>query len=801
VRRAMETRTLTRGSASSDGSLIERSRSGRISKAAAGRRRTALLIVRAGRAKLAGPILASFAIIGLLVLSALMVAPAVRSSSTGPHILPALSPSRAPNVAAAPTAHPPTSARSTSSPTVCSGIHPSEFLPARPAERAAAVTCALAVATAPQLVGSVSSPRWALFGANPPPFQLYNFQVVYDTHDGYLVLFGNALTVSGGPTGGTETWSFIAGHWSRILSTHTPESCPGSVLAYDSVDGYVVYLAGANIGIGTACSAAGQTWKYQGGAWTHLHPLHSPSARQFAALTNDSRDGYLVLFGGMSGSNTTNVTGFLADTWKFVGGNWTQIVTSGPSARFGAGMTYDAADRYVVLFGGSGTGGCQAGSLFCMDRDTWNYSGGTWTKFHPSGAVPPEPNDDGLVYDAVDKVVLYTVPDDNTSSVDPMIYWTFHGGNWSSYDSLARGLGGVPPNRLGEGLAYDWRDGYAVLFGGTTPTWAGMDDTWSFHGLRWSPLSPFPRAGASVANDPTSGSTILFGGYGPGGFALNDTWSYANGSWTEVGGAGAPPARGFAGMTFDGADGYLVLSGGCTIENTAGECSQMFNDTWKFHAGSWSNLTAGASPSPRAGASMTYSPYGRAVLLFGGFRVNWSSSTTQFLSDSWRFHAGRWTVLPVGPHPSARAFAAEAFDPASRAAVLFGGCAYTGAYFWEVCSSGFGAVFNDTWMFHNGSWRNHTTSVGPSPRITEGFAYDSAVSAVVLFGGVDPSGSVIFNDTWEYRAGHWTQLVLTRAPVAQSSVVLVANPSGAGLVLFESFDASGGVFLQSWKFS
>ena len=95
-------------------------------------------------------------------------------------------------------------------PAGCHSLHPSEVLPARLGERSAALACAVR-ASVVAASASVASPQWARLAATPPPFQLYNFQVTYDAHDGYLFLFGDAVTVSGGPAGGSESWSFHAG--------------------------------------------------------------------------------------------------------------------------------------------------------------------------------------------------------------------------------------------------------------------------------------------------------------------------------------------------------------------------------------------------------------------------------------------------------------------------------------------------------------------------------------------------------------------------------------------------------------
>src|ERR1035441_6585189 len=79
-----------------------------------------------------------------------------------------------------------------------------------------------------------------------------------------------------------------------------------------------VYYDNVSLGASGACS----------GSWTQRSPLApSPSAREHHAMAYDSVRGRTVLFGGYDGSS------YLGDTWEWNGANWTQVATTGPSAR------------------------------------------------------------------------------------------------------------------------------------------------------------------------------------------------------------------------------------------------------------------------------------------------------------------------------------------------------------------------------------------------------------------------------------------------------------------------------------
>lgn len=57
---------------------------------------------------------------------------------------------------------------------------------------------------------------------------------------------------------------------------------------------------------------------------------------------------------------------------------WTQVATTGPSARFWQAMAYDSQRGRTVLFGGTSTGVDHFG-------DTWGWDGTTWTQVTATG--------------------------------------------------------------------------------------------------------------------------------------------------------------------------------------------------------------------------------------------------------------------------------------------------------------------------------------------------------------------------------------------------------------------------------
>lgn len=319
-----------------------------------------------------------------------------------------------------------------------------------------------------------------------------------------------------------------------------PSTGQADSLAYDALDGYVVAIAPGTVTTNNSTSFAStiQTWTFLSGNWTLLNLSFAPPNRGYASMTFDPSDGYVLLFGG-TGFGGSFFAPILADTWSYVGGNWTNLTTAvgaAPGPRESAPMVWDAADGYAVLFGGMGIAGNISGNL----SDTWTYVAGSWT--HLTGGAGPQ-NQGAMAYDAVDGYVLY-----------------FGGG---------------------------------YVLGGTS------SETWSFSAGTWSSLTasvtnaPPSRANAAMATDPNVPGVLLFGGIGqpsgPGWVYYNDTWSYANLTWTLLSNASGPSPREQASMVFDAADNETILFGGVNYSDNA------YADTWAFGAGGSANNSTSSS--------------------------------------------------------------------------------------------------------------------------------------------------------------------------------------------------------------
>lgn len=545
-------------------------------------------------------------------------------------------------------------------------------------------------------------------------------------------------------------------------------------MVWDPADGYVVLFGGGE--------NFADTWIFDHGTWTELHPAIAPSPRTGAYMVWDSEDNYVLLFGGYTGGNGPYELG---DTWAFADGQWTEIIPQ--SACIGSGGTTpcpfprdsgevadDPVDGYVVLF-----------SDYSGYQDTWTYAGGTWTDLIPYSSCAPTGSvvcplgrgNGGMAWDpALGADVLFGGYNSHGGYNDT---WEFSHGSWTELIAPSACTSVAGGNPCPEGvnsfsMTYDSTTGDIVIFGNYSSH--NGDNLWVFNGLTWHEdkdassctLCPEARSNPGLVDYPPMGGVFMFGGYP----YLGDSWLLYQGNWTPVELSGTPGARWDASMAWDPTDNEVVLQGGFLGTTALG-------GTWTFSDGAWTELACGsACPSARGGASMAWDAKDGYVLLFGGQ----SSWTSGYLRDTWSFVGGVWTEVNDGSTcvpttcPAARSNASMAWDGSDDEVVLFGGFT-TGATY-----------ENDTWSYSGGTWSeliapsactNDASKPCPSPR------FDASVASaplpeqgVVLFGGNTTHGEA--NDTWLFRDGAWS-VVASTADCISKTAVCPSQRTGAAM--------------------
>jgi PKD repeat protein len=289
-----------------------------------------------------------------------------------------------------------------------------------------------------------------------------------------------------------------------------------------------------------------------------------------------------------------------------------------------------------------------------------------------------------------------------------------------------------------------------------------------------------------MAYDPTDGYDVLFGGEDDYGNVYNETWIFDDGQWSELHPPTSPPARSGASLAWDPTDGYLLLFGGGRFG-----LGPFMGDTWSFLGGVWTQVYPESSPSPREYAAAASDDTSGGVVLFGGL-----DDYGRFLNDTWRFSQGNWTELSEQSSPSPRWAASMAYNPVDREVVLFGG---------ENISEPYGNVIDhgDTWVLSNGTWNNLHLNVSPAARAFASLAYLGAVGALVLFGGANddsaPPGA--FSDTWWLRGGNWSHQTSTNSPPPVADKPMAPANSQQSLLLFGGPATSGGISTnRTWEY-
>jgi len=313
-----------------------------------------------------------------------------------------------------------------------------------------------------------------------------------------------------------------------------------------------------------------------GANWNQRAPALSPSPRAGAAAVYDPTDGYTVLFGGCAawgGDYWAHSCVALGDTWTFRGGTWTNITASlvgaSPPPRVDAGMAFDSANGYVVMFGGFDGSTCY--------NDTWTFAAGHWTEMHPNTSPSPRFSPGMAGYDAGGETILFGGTNFIVQFGDT---WAYRAGQWSRLSPAA-----APLPRFSVAMAYDPLDQSVLLFGGWSELHSSFGDTWTFAHGNWTQLSGVSSPPAenypSIVYDAALGSMIMTGGHS-GEVVSNVTWSFTpNGGWSLLLTTSAPPSRWGAALTYDPASGAVWLFGGFDAYGPL-PTLVYFGDTWEF---------------------------------------------------------------------------------------------------------------------------------------------------------------------------------------------------------------------------
>ncbi len=290
-----------------------------------------------------------------------------------------------------------------------------------------------------------------------------------------------------------------------------------------------------------------------------------PAARRAAAMTFDAARKQILLFGGAPDDATL---------WAFDGKIWRALATSGPTARQQPILIDDPVRKRVVLIGGRHGDAPDAPA----DDDTWEWDGKSWTRaaeHGPGARVHP-----ACVRDAKRGRIVVQGGVDPATGKDRADAFEWDGKAWTKSDAPALPANFAPTlieDAAGKRtllVAVDETTLHAKTF--ARPDGAG--GAWTALAGDGPPFIP----GGVVAMD--AGQLLAFGGADPKGGkdVVDATWRFDGKTWSAVDVHG-PSARTGHAMAWDAARKRVVLFGGEDGKQTLG-------DTWEFDGKKWSKV-------------------------------------------------------------------------------------------------------------------------------------------------------------------------------------------------------------------
>jgi hypothetical protein len=212
--------------------------------------------------------------------------------------------------------------------------------------------------------------------------------------------------------------------------------------------------------------------------------------------------------------------------------------------------------------------------------------------------------------------------------------------------------------------------------------------------------------------------------------------------------------------------------------------------TWTYDGASWQQLQPAHTPPGRRGTQMVYD-MGRAVtVLYGGLGSNPQSGQTA--DETWEWNGTDWQQVQPAVTPGGLANYAAAFDLYHMRLCLYGGRPNS----WLPTAS------NATWEYDGVQWQRVITPTQPPALELASACFDVAHAHLVLFGGINPTGNVLTDDTWVYDGIDWTLLnVPGPRPAPRVSANLVYDLGGGVSVLFGGRDpVTMAVLNDTWTF-
>lgn len=254
------------------------------------------------------------------------------------------------------------------------------------------------------------------------------------------------------------------------------------------------------------------TWAWQSGCWTELHPSQSPPANTIVTSAYDAITGLLVVlvYGPSGGSSYLDLT-----TWLWDGQTWRSAAVVSPNVSAGQ-AAFDKASGRVILFGMADAGGA---------AETWAWDGSKWSLLSPSGSPIARFNAVMISDPATSKVLLFGGVAGATGELLGDT-WTWDGSQWAKLAPQDS-----PPPRQEATAAPFSSQGKSIVVGGLGSAGGPLNDAWQWDGATWSTIPSFGANCCSVAIDDQT-EIVVFGGGSDR--ATNETRAWNGTSWASA---------------------------------------------------------------------------------------------------------------------------------------------------------------------------------------------------------------------------------------------------------------------------
>jgi N-acetylneuraminic acid mutarotase len=291
--------------------------------------------------------------------------------------------------------------------------------------------------------------------------------MVWDTQDNQLLVFGG-IDDQGNLLNDLWSYSPASNKWTNLTpldptandcsSASSPSPRMNAAMVWDSVDQQVLLYGGQGTG-----NYLGDLWAYSPakGAWTALACTgNGPGACAGAGVAWNGSE--MLILGGI------NASGLLADFWAYTpgsSGGWSQIATSTPLAgRAYPAMSWDSTDKQLYVFGGLKGSGQQSGDFYVYQP------GAGWNSINADNGTGPLPRQQALsTWDSVDKVFLLMGGWETSNNTTHSPLWAYSPATnawWEIVSLQSSSVTSIIPSRSSSVMVWDSKDKRAYIYAG-----------------------------------------------------------------------------------------------------------------------------------------------------------------------------------------------------------------------------------------------------------------------------------------------------------------------------------------------